>query len=134
MNPIRSALYAKLSSTSAITSQLSSSDAIYHGQAPAQAKYPYLIFHKQAGTKIHAFGSTAFKRETWLVKAVDRNTTSNLAEAIGEACDAVLDGGSLTVSGKTLADLRHVGDVDYLENSGDQQFRHHGAAYRISVT
>lgn len=134
MNPIREALFSKLSSTPAITSQLSSADAIYHAQGPTGAKYPYLVFHKQAGTKTHAFGSTAFKKEVWLVKAVDRNTTSNLAEAISEACDAALDGGSLTVSGKTLADLRHVGDVDYLETSGDQQFRHHGAQYRVTVT
>jgi hypothetical protein len=134
MNPIREALYVKLTGSGAITSQLSSADAIYHGQAPTGAKYPYVIFHKQAGTKTHAFGSTAFKKEVWLVKAVDRNTTSNLAEAISEACDAVLDGGSLNVLGKALADLRHVGDVDYLENSGDQQFRHHGAQYRVTVT
>jgi hypothetical protein len=134
MSPIRQALYTKLATTGAITSQLSASDAIYHAQAPTGAKYPYLIFHKQAGTKTHAFGATAFKKEVWLVRAVDRNTTSNLAEAISEACDAVLDGGSLTVTGKTLADLRHVGDVDYLEVSGDQQFRHHGATYRITVT
>ena len=63
MNPIRQALYAKLSTTPAITAQLSSGEAIYHAQAPASAKYPYLIFHKQAGTKTHAFGSTAFKKE-----------------------------------------------------------------------
>jgi hypothetical protein len=134
MNPIRSALYAKLSSTTAITSQLSSADAIYHGQAPTSAEFPYLVFHKQAGIKTYAFGAPVFKREVWLVKAIDRNTTSNLAEAISEACDAVLDGGSLTVSGKTLADLRHVGDVDYLEDSGDQQFRHHGATWRVVLT
>jgi len=134
MNPIRSALYAKLSSAEIITSQLSSAGAIYHGQAPPTARYPYLLFHKQAGTKAYAFGAPAFKREIWLVKAVDRNTTSNLAEAISGACDAMLDGGSLTVSGKTLADLRHVGDVDYLEDRGDQQFRHHGATWRIVLS
>ena len=134
MNPVRAGLYAKLTATSAITSQLASTDAIYHGQAPPDARWPYLIFHKQAGTKVHAFGAIAFKREVWLVKAVDRNTTSNLAESISEACDAVLDGGSLTVAGKTLADLRHVGDVDYLEDSGDQQFRHHGATWRVVLS
>jgi len=134
MNLIRAALYQMLSTAPEITGQLSSADAIYHGQAPPKAIYPYLIFHKHSGTKVHAFGATAFKREVWLVKAVDRNTTSNLAEAISEACDAVLDGGSLTISGKTLADLRHVGDVDYMEDSGDQQFRHHGATWRVVLS
>lgn len=69
-----------------------------------------------------------------MVKAVDRNTTSNLAEGIAEAIDAALDGGTLTVSGKTVVDLCHVGDVDYLEVSGDQQFRHSGGRYKLTLT
>lgn len=133
MNPVRQGLYNKLVGTGAITALVST--RIYHAQAPPTAEYPYIIFSKSAGTHVRAFQApAAFKREVWMVKGVDRNTTSNLAEAIGEAVDAALDGGSITVSGKTLADLHHVGDMDYLEDSGDQQFRHHGANYRVVLT
>lgn len=132
---VRKALYGKLTSTEAITKQLSGSTAVYHEQAPPGAIYPYVIFSKVSGVKVRAFQTPeAFKRETWMVKAVDRNTTSNLAEGIAEAIDATLDGGSLTVSGKTIADLNHVGDVDYLEDSGDQQYRHNGGRYRLTLT
>ena len=133
MNPVRQALYTKLSGTSAITSKVGS--RIYHAQAPADAAYPYIIFNRQSGTKMRAFQEPeAFKREVWLVKAVDRNTTSNAAEDVALAVDAALDGGTLTVSGKTLADLHHISDVDYLEPSGDQQFRHHCANYAVVTT
>lgn len=129
---VRKALYSKLIGTEAVTKLLSSSTAVYHEQAPATAAFPYVIFAKSAGMKRRAFSAPeAFKRETWLIKAVDRNTTSNLAEGISEAIDATLDGGSLTVSGKTVADLYHVGDVDYLEDSGDQEYRHNGANYGV---
>lgn len=137
---IRQALLTKLSGTSSVTTKLATavngySVAIYHGQAPPNAPYPYIVFGKSAGTKRRAFSEpNAFKREVWMIKAVDRNTTSNLAESISEAVDAALDGGSITVTGKTLADLSHVGDIDYLEASGDQQYRHHGAQYAVTVT
>jgi len=127
---LRKALYSKLTKTSAITSLVS--ERVYHEQAPPTATFPYIIFAKSAGVKTRAFQKPeAFKRETWMVKAVDRNTTSNLAEEVAEAIDAALDGGTLTVSGKTVADLHHVGDVDYLEPDGDQQYRHCGARYRV---
>lgn len=132
---IRQGLYQKLAATSAVTSKLATSTSIFHHQAPPNAAYPYIIFNKMAGTKRRAFSEpNAFKREVWMIKAVDRNTTSNLAESISEAVDAALDGGSITVTGKTLADLNHVGDIDYLEDSGDQQYRHHGAQYAVTVT
>jgi len=131
---VRQGIYTKLTGTSAITSKLATTTSVYHGQAPPNAAYPYIIFSKSAGTKTRAMSANAFWREVWMVKAVDRNTTSNLAESISEAIDAALDLGTITVSGKTLADLHHIGDVDYLENSGDQVYRHHGANYALVLT
>lgn len=138
---VRNGLYAKLAGTSAVTAKLASpvsgyEKAIYHEQAPEGAGFPYIIFSKSAGTKTRAMRTPeAFKREVWMVKAVDRSTSSKLAEEIATAVDAALDGGTLTVTGKTIADLHHVGDVDYLEpGTGDQQYRHSGASYRVVLT
>lgn len=128
----RQGLYSKLTGTSAITALVST--RIYHGQAPPDATFPYIIFHKQAGVPTYALRSEAFKAETWMVKAVDRNSTSNTSEAIAEAVDAALNEATITVSGKTVADLIRTGDVDYLENSGDQTYRHNGGLYRLTLT
>lgn len=134
---VRQGLYAKLTGTSAITTQVGGTvvPRIYHEMAPPNTTYPLLIFSKQAGTKTRAFQTPeAFKREVWMVKAIDRGTTSNTAEAIAAAVDAALDGGTITVSGKQVADLAHVGDIEYLEVDGDQQYRHAGASYAVTLT
>jgi hypothetical protein len=133
----RQAIYTKLAATSGITTHVggTASPRIFHEQAPPDAAYPLVIFSKMAGTKTRAFQNpNAFNREVWMVKAVDRSTSSSIAEAIATATDAALDGGTLTVSGKTLADLSHVGDVEYLEESGDQQYRHAGATFAVTLT
>lgn len=127
---VRKGLFAKLSETTGITSRVST--RIYHEQAPQGSAFPYVIFSKSAGVKDRAFSAPeAFKRDTWLVKAVDRSTSSNLADEIAKAIDEALDGQTLTVEGKTVADLNHVGDVEYPETEGDQQYRHSGANYRV---
>jgi hypothetical protein len=129
---VRQGLYAKLSGTKAITDLVG--NRIYHAQAPSAASYPLIILNKQAGVPTYAMRGEAFKRETWMVKAVDRNTTSKPAEEIAEAVDAALNEGTITVTGKILADLRRTGDVDYIEDDGDQTYRHHGGLYRITLT
>jgi hypothetical protein len=44
MNALNSALYSRLQTTSAITSQLSGTTAIYNQQAPEGAVLPYVVF------------------------------------------------------------------------------------------
>jgi hypothetical protein len=65
--------------------------------------------------------------------SVARDTTSSTAEDISKAVDDLLDFGTLTISGGTLLHLARDSDVDYVEVVGDQQYRHHGANYRLVV-
>ena len=130
MSATRTGLYNKLVNDSGLNTLVS--QRVYHAEAPEGARFPYVIFSKSSGVKTRAFQENeAYKWETWLVKGVDRSTSSNLADEVASAIDAALDGGTLTVSGKTVADLHHVGDVEYVEDSGDQQYRHAGASYRV---
>lgn len=132
---VRESLYAKLAATSGVTSKLATTTSIYHGQAPPNAAYPLVVFSKMAGTKTRAMGNpNAFNREVWMVKAIDKGGSSKVAESIAEAIDTALDGGTLTVTGKKLADLTHVSDVDYLEPEGDQIYRHHGINIAVILT
>ena len=127
---VRNAIFTKLST--ALTSLVGS--RVYYQQAPTGATYPFAIFSKQSGTKTRAMGANAFQSQVWLVKGVDRNTSATTVEAIAAAIDTALDLGTITVAGKTLADLHHVSDVDYLETSGDQEYRHSGGNYRVVLT
>lgn len=130
---VRQALYAKITGAEAVTKLLASSKAVHHGVAPAQAPFPYVIVNQQAGRPEYVFGDTAWDQQVWLVKAVDRGSTSNTAEDIAAALNELLTEGSLSITGGTLFDLRRESDVDYIEADGDQLYRHHGALYRLTA-
>lgn len=130
---VRQAIHTKLNAISGVSSVVGS--RVFHGHAPEGTAFPLVVFNKQAGTKTRAFRTpNAFNEESWLIKVIDRGDTSNTAEQVAEAIDAAFDGGSLSVSGKTVADLHHVSDVDYLEPVGDQTYRHHGSVFAVVLT
>lgn len=131
--PVRKGLFDALAGSSSLKAIVG--ERIYHEQAPEAAAFPYVIFSKSAGTKTRTLktGGTV-KQDVWLVKAIDRGTSSSKAEEAAETIDALLDEGTFTVSAKTVIDLHHIGDVEYVENSGDQQFRHAGATYAVVLT
>jgi len=132
---IRKALYQKLTGTSSVSQKLATPTSVFHEQAPDGAAYPFLIIAQQGKTRTRAFGkATAFEAETWMVKAVDRNTTSNAVDSISEAAQAVLTNGTLTVSGVTVEDLYPTTNVEYIEQEDDQEWRHSGVLYRIVTT
>lgn len=127
------AITAKLNATGDLTAIVG--NRIYYGQAPDNAIYPFVIVTKQSGTKRRAFQSPeAFRRDVWLIKTVDRSTSAKRAFEAAEAIDTAFDGGSLTITGKTLADLHHVSDVSYVESHGDQIFHHVGGNYAVVTT
>lgn len=128
---VRQAIYQKLNVASVTSLLASGSASLSHAVAPATAGYPFVIFQKQSGTPTGRFGGQAMKSDLWLVKAVDRNTTSSRAEDIDKAINDVLDFQTLTVTGGSNPYLARESDVDYLETEGDQQYRHHGALYRL---
>ncbi len=130
---VRTGLFNALSASSALKAIVG--ERIYHQQAPEGARFPYVIFAKSAGTKTRALKVGAqIKRDVWLVKVIDRSTSSKVAEEAADAIDALLDEGAFTVSGKTVIDVHHVGDIEYVENDGDQEYRHTGGRYGVVVT
>lgn len=130
---VRQGLYQKLN-VSAVTTQLGSGSAsLFHGEAPADATYPLIIFYKQSGTPRLALGGQAFKSALWLVKAIDRSGSSSKAEDIDKAVNDALDFKVLSVTGARNLFLARESDVDYSEIDEGQQYRHHGALYRAIV-
>lgn len=130
---IRTALYTKLNVVSVTALLPDGSAGIQHAVARPGSRFPYIIFNKQSGVPERAFGENAYDDYIWLVKAVDRNTSSSAAEDIAKAIDDLLDYGSLAVTGGTTLAVLRDSDVDYPETDGDQTYRHHGANYRLDI-
>lgn len=136
MDPVRQALYTRLSTTGALTALLADGAAgIHHGIAP-QAPNPLVIFARQAGVDRHLFGSITDYIETqqWLVKAVTRGTSASTAEDIATQIHAALTDPALVISGRTLAWCRREQRVEYEESQELERWHHFGAIYRLILS
>ena len=137
---VRRALYGKLAGDTTLNNLLASppqgwSKSIYYQVAPEGAQFPFVVFNRQDGRPTEAFGDpSALENDVWLVKAVDRATSADTAEAIAARVAALLNDASLSVSGATLLYLRRQSDVDYAEVDKGVAYRHAGSLYRLTTT
>ena len=135
--PVRRAIYGKLAGDTTLNTILGTpptgySKSIYHQQAPAGAGFPYVLFQKQAGNPTEAFGDpSAIDTDVWLVKAVDRNTSADPAEAAQARIIVLLNDATLSISGSVLLYLRRQSDVEYPEEIDGVQYKHAGSLFRL---
>lgn len=131
---VRQALYQKLN-VSSVTSLLGGGSAsLVHGIAPPEATYPLCLFTKQSDTSAHVMGGNAMDNQIWLVKGIVRSSTPSVAEDIDAAVRALLDFGSLTITGGTNLFLARMSGISYVEVDGDTTYQHVGGLYRLSVS
>lgn len=134
---VRRAIYGKLSGDTTLNGLLGTpatgySKNIYHGLAPDGASYPLVVFSKQSGVPVEAFTDpSAYETDIWLVKAIDRATSADTAEAIADRVKTLLNDASLSISGSTLMYLRRQSDVEYPELTDGVRFQHAGSLYRL---
>jgi hypothetical protein len=134
---VRRALYGRLSGDTTLSNLLGApapgfTKAIYHQVAPDNATFPFVLFNQQSGVPTEAFQApSALETDVWLIKAVDRNTSADTAEAIAARVKTLLNDGALSISGGTLLYLRRQSDVQYPEVADGVQHRHCGALYRL---
>jgi hypothetical protein len=129
---VRQALYQKLNVASVTGLLANGSASLYHAVAPQTAAFPLLVFSKQAGTQVNVFGDEAYQEKLWLVKAIARGTSSSVAEDIDKAVFDLLNFGTLTITGATTMFVARESDVEFVETSGDTQYRHVGGIYRVT--
>lgn len=129
MNPVRSALYTRLTGDTTLTGLLSATDAVFHQRAPQDAQTPYVIFQKTSGNPRYTFADH-LQYETWMVKGVARGLGGR-AEDIAARLDIVLTDAPIAPAGHDVLYLRRETDIDYPEDDGAETFRHVGATYRL---
>ena len=139
---VRRAIYGSLTSNGSLIAQLGPAasgyaQAIYHDDAPQDAQYPFVIFSKSSGVPTEAFsanGASALENDIWMIKAVDRNSTADQAEAIADLVKTQLNDRTLSISGGICLYLRRQSDIEYTELSEGVQYRHAGSLYRLIYT
>lgn len=136
----RRALYGKLAGDTTLNNLLATPPAgysknIYHQEAPANAQYPLVIFNRQSGVPTESFGDpSALENDIWLVKAIDRSTSADVAESIASRISVLLNDAALSISGSTLLYLRRQSDVEYLETADGVRYPHAGSLFRLIST
>lgn len=135
--PIRRAIYGKLAGDTALVSLLGTpapgyAKPIYYQVAPAGAGFPYVILNKQSGIPSYALKQKAYDTDVWLIKAIDRSDTADVADAIATRLDVLLTDATISISGKTELYLRREdSDIDYAEISDGVTYRHAGSNFRL---
>lgn len=130
---VRQGIYTKLNVASVTTQLAQGSASLIHSVASPSATYPLVIFNQQADTVTSAFGGDHFDSQVWLVKAVVKGGSSSAAEDIAKAIADVLHFQPLTIAGADHMYLARENGVTYTETVAGEQFRHHGANYRLVV-
>lgn len=137
---VRRALYGRLAGDTTLNNLLGTpptgySKSIYYQEAPAGAAFPFVVLNKQSGVPTEAFGDPdALDTDIWLVKAIDKDSTADDAEAIQSRLQALLNDATLSISGATLLYLRRQSDVEYSETVAGVTYRHAGSLYRLVIT
>lgn len=136
---VRRAIHGKLRGDTTLMGLLATPPAGYSkstwdDQAPDGAQYPYVIVSQSASTPRYAMGTLAMDNDIWLIKGIDRNYTSDTADAIADRLDVLLTDGALSISGKTQLYLRRESAVRYPEVADGTLYRHSGHLFRLIYT
>ena len=133
-NVIRMAIFNVLIGDPELQGLCSAPDAIFHRTAPQDAVYPFVLLDKQSGMVDYTFGtgpSSMLEDQLWLVKGVDRDDSSAVAEALDERARALLQDAELVIEGYTPLWFRRESDLSYGEVEKGEMIHHVGALYRL---
>jgi hypothetical protein len=131
-NLVETALYSKLTGTSAITTLLSSNTAVFNQQATQAAALPFVVFQQMSETDMNESPHRS-KALLYLVKGI-ASTGFKQAGDIDNAIDTALHRTTLTVSGWTNYLVRRESSVRYVEPlPGGGNVYHAGGIYRLRI-
>jgi hypothetical protein len=125
------AIFARLSTDSALGELLSAPEAIFPKVAPEGAEFPFVVFHQLPGVKEHGFHASAAHNQLWFVGVVDRSGDPGVAEAIDRRCEELLDKAELALDGAHLIGLFRESDLPGFEIDGGELVADAGGIYRV---
>jgi hypothetical protein len=142
VSALRNAIIDHLKTDAAVVA--AATGGIWPGLPPkGRASYPFISVTTRRGASpernFRGAGTPAdeiaFERATFLVKAIDKNTSPKAASDIKELARTALDGAEVAVTGYTLISCQWVGDIPgYPELDDSTHYQHEGALVEIWAT
>lgn len=133
MNPVRAALFSVLNGDATLKALLSSPNAIYHRVVPQNATLPAVVFTRIAGTPQWAMDSAAIQWDVWLIKGVNKGSSSSPAENIDARVKVLLTDPMFPITGRVLNACFPEMDIDYEEVTAGEVYHHVGANYSVTT-
>ncbi len=131
MNALNAGIHNTLKGGTALTSLLGGT-AIYYEQAPDNTPFPYVVFSIQGGGDLN-LSPSRMKDILYFVRGYSKTSPAN-AGSIDAACDALLHGKTLTVTGWNNYNTQRETDIENTEvDSAGQTIYMAGGVYRISI-
>lgn len=128
MNPVRAAIFQRLSGDATLTGLLSAPTAIHYHIAPQSAAYPLIVFNELDQRPVWSFDGS-MESDVWAVKAVTKKPAQ--ADEIAERIRVALDDAPLTVTGRDLLYVRRRSGIAYPEQDGADTYWHRGWQFRL---
>lgn len=126
------ALLAVLKADATLTTR--APGGVYRDVAPQGIAEPFVIVTLMAHEDIAEQASApAFERGRYLVKAVASATSATSAESAADRIHALLNGGSLTVTGFSHMGTWREERVSYIEVDGPVRWQHRGGIYVVTA-
>ncbi len=133
MNQVFAALYGTITASTAVTSLLSGTTAVYDTQAPQTAVYPLVIFQQQAW-RVETVDPNEREDAYVTVKAISTTSFGN-AGTIDAALRTLLNGGSLSIASHTNLWQKATEQIRYVETDAAGRSHYHaGHIYRLRFT
>lgn len=107
----------------------------YHGVAPAQAQYPFVVFQMlSAGNDLMTVGTARiWSAPLFIVKAVCKGSSTRPIEAIVNRIDQLLHAGSGAVTNGVIVECVRERPFDLPTNENGVVFQQLGGEYRVRV-
>lgn len=107
---------------------------VYRDIAPQGVSRPFVVVTLQAHEDALNLGrAAAFERATFLVKAVDANTSGTTAQAIADRIQVLLQNAALSITGYRCVDVHREERIAFVEteDNGDRKWQHRGGLYVV---
>lgn len=134
-NELAVAIYTFLKGQRTITALLADGAAGIHEDAPpANANLPALVYNQASGVPSYTLGEgRSHKDFVYQVKGICKGDSSKAAQLIADAVEAVLSDGALTLPGRNVMVVEHIGDTRLNERADGVRYNHRGGLYRAMV-
>jgi hypothetical protein len=109
---------------------------VFREIAPQGSAEPYVIVQMMRHSDEYLINrGEAFEEFTYMVKAVQRNTSGATVQSVADRIHTLLQDGTMTITGYNLTTMQREERIAYVEldENRDQRYQHRGGLYQVLV-